>query len=177
MGDPGVDLLAAASDILATEGLAGLTVRRVAEAAGCSTMAIYSRFGGKSGLFEALARQGFERLAAAQAAAADAAGDSARDRLHAMCRSQREVARADPLRYRLMFGAIAELGDEARRAARASIELLAAALEQAAPSADSARAAELLFAVCHGVISAELAAVIEPSDERLRDAVDRALPV
>jgi AcrR family transcriptional regulator len=46
-----------------------LTVRRVAEQAGTSTMGIYSQFGGRPGLLEAIYRRGFDQLRAALVAA------------------------------------------------------------------------------------------------------------
>src|SRR5215213_5805048 len=55
-------LLAAAHDLLAREGAAALTVRRIAAAAGVSTMNVYSRFGGKDGVLDALLIEGFEKL-------------------------------------------------------------------------------------------------------------------
>ena len=56
-------LLAAAHDLLATEGAGALTVRRIAAAAGMSTMNVYSRFGGKDGVLDELFVDGFRRLA------------------------------------------------------------------------------------------------------------------
>lgn len=55
-------LLVAAHDLLATEGPSALTVRRIATAAGMSTMNVYSRFGGKDGVLEELFTDGFTRL-------------------------------------------------------------------------------------------------------------------
>ena len=37
-------------------------MRRIAAAAGCSTMGLYSRFGGKDGVVDELYAEGFERL-------------------------------------------------------------------------------------------------------------------
>lgn len=58
------ELLAAAEALLASDGAAGLSVRRLAEAAGTSSRAIYSVFGGKEGLLTALFREAFEALSA-----------------------------------------------------------------------------------------------------------------
>ncbi len=55
----------AAADLLASEGPEALTVRRIAATAGCSTMGLYSRFGGKDGVVERLWLDGFSRLRAA----------------------------------------------------------------------------------------------------------------
>ena len=55
-------LLTAAHDLLANEGPTALTVRRIAAAAGVSTMNVYSRFGGKDGVLDELFAEGFRRL-------------------------------------------------------------------------------------------------------------------
>lgn len=55
-------LIVAAEHLLATEGVAGLSARRLAEAAGTTTRAIYSLFGGMEGLLRSLFREGFRAL-------------------------------------------------------------------------------------------------------------------
>lgn len=56
------DLLRAAHEVLEKEGPGAMTVRAIAAQAGISTMAVYSRFGCKAKILEALYRQGFELL-------------------------------------------------------------------------------------------------------------------
>ena len=56
------DLLRAAQEVLEKEGPGAMTVRAIASRAGISTMAVYSRFGGKAKILEALFRRGFELL-------------------------------------------------------------------------------------------------------------------
>ena len=63
-------LLASASDILESEGPDGLSVRRIAAAAGVAPMGVYNHFDSKFGIVEALYVQGFHRLADAMAAMA-----------------------------------------------------------------------------------------------------------
>src|ERR1700733_11900840 len=58
-------LLASAADILESEGPDGLSVRRIAAAAGVAPMGVYNHFESNSGTIEALYIQGFERLGAA----------------------------------------------------------------------------------------------------------------
>jgi AcrR family transcriptional regulator len=58
-------ILDAALRLLADEGHAALTVRRVATEAGCSTIGVYTWFGGKDGLIDALWTEGFASFAAA----------------------------------------------------------------------------------------------------------------
>lgn len=48
------EMLGQAALILARDGMAGLSLRKLAEACGTSTMAVYSLFGGKDGLLDAL---------------------------------------------------------------------------------------------------------------------------
>src|SRR5918993_2615370 len=81
---PDVDIreriVAAGLMALSDDNAAELTVRRVAKLAGSSTMCIYTRFGGRTGMVEAVYRKGFELLrdqltaATAQAAAPDPTG-------------------------------------------------------------------------------------------------------
>lgn len=63
-GDPGgrERFIAAGLRVLHERGAAELTLRRVAELAGSSTMGIYSCFGGRAGMLEAMYRRGFELL-------------------------------------------------------------------------------------------------------------------
>ena len=54
-------LLELADARLASEGPGGLSMRRLANAAGCSTMVFYTAFGDKAGLIEALAAREVDR--------------------------------------------------------------------------------------------------------------------
>jgi AcrR family transcriptional regulator len=56
-------VLSAAVEILATDGVAGLTARRVAHDAQTSTPAVYELFGDKGGLIRAVFFEGFRLLA------------------------------------------------------------------------------------------------------------------
>jgi AcrR family transcriptional regulator len=57
-------ILAAARRLLDKEGAEAVTMRRVADAAGITAMAIYRHFTDRSGLLNAVADQGFAELAA-----------------------------------------------------------------------------------------------------------------
>ena len=57
-----VALLDAAGALLHAEGPQALTTRRLADAVGTSTQAIYTLFGGKEGIVRAMYREGFDRL-------------------------------------------------------------------------------------------------------------------
>src|SRR5256885_199545 len=56
-------LIEAAARLIANEGAAGLTLRRVADEVGTSTMAIYTHFGGMPELRRAVRLEGVARLA------------------------------------------------------------------------------------------------------------------
>jgi AcrR family transcriptional regulator len=94
-------LLRAAHDLLASEGPVALTVRRIATVAGVSTMNVYSRFGGKDGVVDALFVDGFRRMAD-QMAAGPATDDPLAD-LRECGQAYRRFARENPTYYELMF--------------------------------------------------------------------------
>src|SRR5438105_9415646 len=58
-------VLESAARLLAEEGPHGLSLRRIAAEAGGSTQLVYTLFGGKPGLADALYAEGFGRLSAA----------------------------------------------------------------------------------------------------------------
>lgn len=57
-------LVETAARIIATDGLAGLTLRRLTRDVGTSTMAIYTHFGSMDELRHAIRREGFARMGA-----------------------------------------------------------------------------------------------------------------
>jgi len=61
IADPAVRtaLLENAARLIATEGTTGLTLRRLAEETGTSTMAVYTHFGGMQSLRDEVRREGF----------------------------------------------------------------------------------------------------------------------
>jgi AcrR family transcriptional regulator len=93
--------------VLHEQGAAELTVRRVAELAGSSTMGIYSRFGGRAGMLEAIYRRGFELLkdaiTAAPAVTADRADADPSRPIIALATAYRRFGLDNPALYALMF--------------------------------------------------------------------------
>ncbi len=100
--DQGRRILEAASELLSQEGASALSVRRIAAAAGCSTMGLYSRFGGKDGVVDELFAEGFERLI--EAMQAKAPTDDPLADLRACAESYRDTALANATHYMVMFG-------------------------------------------------------------------------
>lgn len=95
-------LLEGALRIVDTEGAAGLTVRAVANAAGCSTMGVYTHFKGKSGLIDAVVEHGFDRLDETLAEADGAAGGKCPG-LIAGALAYGDWAIAHPTQFQVMF--------------------------------------------------------------------------
>src|SRR5437763_9593343 len=107
-------LIEAAARLIATEGASGLTLRRVADAVGTSTMAIYTHFGGMPELRRAVRREGFARLAEHLGQVRESE-DPVAD-LALLGRAYYENALSNPHLYRVMFAE--QPLDEADAAAR-----------------------------------------------------------
>jgi AcrR family transcriptional regulator len=95
-------LLDAAEAILATDGLAGLTVRRVADEVGTTTRAVYSSLGSKEALLTGLGARAFDLLGA-QVAAVPRSDDPAADLIAAGTTGFRRWALDHPALFRLGF--------------------------------------------------------------------------
>jgi len=179
-------LLDAASRLLVTQGPQALTMRRVAAAVGCSTTVLYTAFGSKDGLADALFREGFERLR--HHLEAVASGDGPLARLRALAHAYRDSALESRSYYGVMFQqAIPGYRPSAASlaAAGASLEVLTdavrACMDAGALRAGDPRAvAEVLWAAVHGAVSLELAGHFpdpEVAAERFRTlAAAAALP-
>lgn len=177
-------MLDAASRLLVEEGATALTVRKVAEAVNCSTTLLYSIFGGKDGLSNALYLEGFARFKQdfaefqnnfgtrnsgannlnANKTSVSSTATQGIDRLWLYAASYRDYARRNPSYYMVMFGdAIAGFVPplESRTAAWESFTPLIAEFEHcmqqgSLPASNPGMAARLLWSAMHGVISLEL---------------------
>jgi AcrR family transcriptional regulator len=155
-------ILEAALDVLTTQGSAALSVRNIAKRAGCSTTGIYTWFGGKDGLIDAIWIDGFTSFAAALRRAR---GATPLDRLVSQARIYRRWALANPRHYSVMFMGAAighEPGPDAVGAATPAFESLHAVVM------DAQRAGQLLdanpetvaltvWSMSHGLAAIELA--------------------
>ena len=172
-------LVTASLDILQADGPAELTVRSVAEVAGSSTMGIYTNFGGRAGLLDAVYLRGFEllrdalanaRTGSAPAGPATAPTDRApaspaTDHILALARIYREFALANPPLYALMFERpLLGLDPSPQLRSQAlgmTFGLLVAEVDAAAEqgllaTSDPARVAYLIWTAIHGMVSIEL---------------------
>jgi AcrR family transcriptional regulator len=94
-------ILGVAVAVLAADGVAGFTTRRVAERAQTSTPAVYELFGDKAGLVREVFFEGF-RLLYARFSRLAQTGDPLAD-LRAVSRTFRDFVREDPALAELMF--------------------------------------------------------------------------
>lgn len=119
-------LLQAGEQLLEERGLAALSLRELARAAGVSHTAPYRHFKDKAALLRGIAQCGFERLRADIEAAGRGAGDPAQ-RLEEAAVAYVEFAVRHPAQTQLMFGGgPASMADDAdyRESARAAYRAL-----------------------------------------------------
>ncbi|WP_174278001.1 TetR/AcrR family transcriptional regulator [Goekera deserti] len=170
--DPRVrdELVERAAELLA--GTGPVSLRAVAAAAGTSTMAVYTHFGGMPGLWRAVRQQGFTHLAR-RLATAPRTADPVRD-VMAFGTAYVANALAHPALYRAMFDDRSELDDAA--AADAALGVLVQAVERArvagrfSTDVDPAGAALQLWAMTHGLVALVIGGVLP------REALDAHLP-
>ncbi|MDT5005888.1 MAG: hypothetical protein QOJ24_3064 [Mycobacterium sp.] len=92
--------------VLERDGMAALSARKLAAETGTSTMAVYTHFGGMTGLIDAIAGETFVRFTAALTEV-ERTDDPVAD-FFVMGVHYREFALANPQRYQMMFGTTAD---------------------------------------------------------------------
>lgn len=152
--------LDAALAVLFEGGANGLTVRGVAEATGASTISVYARFGGRTGLLDALYERTFDSLRGMLEALPPSSDDGVGD-LVQLALEYRLFAKESPARYALMFERpVPDFDpDPALRAAvlRTTFGMFTARVQHVSPpGADPRRAGYQLWTTMHGLVSAEL---------------------
>ncbi|GHE83172.1 TetR family transcriptional regulator [Amycolatopsis deserti] len=152
--------LQAALKVLLEHGVSGLTVRSVAEAAGTSTIGVYTRFGGRNGVLDALYERTFEMLHEKFAAVPRVPGDPAAGIL-ALARAYRRFALDSPARYSFMFEQSVPGFDpdpDLRAfAQRSTFDLLVDRVTPATPPGrDPNVTGYLIWTTMHGLVSVEL---------------------
>ena len=179
-------LLAAARAAAADHGWHAVTVRRVAERAGCSPALVYEYFASKDALLLELVRDGFRLLRAQVEAARDATPDGTRDgtpdaaaALGAIGRAYWAFARDHADLYQVMygFGGTRFRADETwaeGAAVGAALAPVVSALSGPGTAPDEVeRRVYTLWATVHGLVALVLAGRIAggwPAGESLADA-------
>lgn len=155
-------LISAAHQLLEQDGPEALTVRRIANAAGMSTMNVYSRFGGKDGVIDELYADGYRRLFS-EVDVIPAGADVPADLLR-IAATYRSWALANPRYYSIMFRSAVpnfEPTDESVEIALGGLVKLVERIVDGQRSGhivarDAREIAAWLWATCHGMISLEL---------------------
>ena len=179
--EQGQRILEAASELLSTEGASALSVRRIAAAAGCSTMGLYSRFGGKDGVVDELYAEGFERLV--DAMKANQPTDDALADLRRGAGCYRDTALANATHYMVMFGGAVpgfEPSDASHELAHAAFNGLVGKVARCTDAGlfdgSPDQIAELLWGSIHGLVMLEIVG-INPLMSDPSTRFDRALDV
>ena len=144
--------------LLEERGPGALRIRDVADAAGQSTMGVYTHFGSKQGLLEQVYLHGFRRLEERlNSVASDRQG---RAGLLAFALAYRAFAVDNEALYGLMFERATPdfvPSDASRMAGLATFELLAGRVAAWRPDlAEPAADAHLVWGTMHGLVSIEL---------------------
>jgi AcrR family transcriptional regulator len=164
-------LLDVAGRILADEGAAALSARRLATEVDVSTRAIYSLFDGMPAVLAALYRRGFEHLL--DACERTPRQDDAVAETRVLADVYRQVALANPELYLLMFQRPVPTfrpSDEDFAFAVRGFDRLRDAVERAISQRrlrgrDVGRTTYQLWAVVHGLTSLELTGFLDSRDE------------
>jgi AcrR family transcriptional regulator len=156
-------LLDAAEAIVEAQGPDALSVRAAADAVGVSTRAVYSSFGSKAGLLDALSQRAYELLGTA-IRALPVTDDPAGDVVEAGLRVFRPMATGHPSLFRLAFQRIVpevKVGEGTRAAAADAFALLCGRFERLEAQGrlggrDARTAAAAFNALCEGLATTEL---------------------
>jgi AcrR family transcriptional regulator len=166
------NLIEAAAKLLAEEGPQALSTRRLAAAVGTSTMAVYTRFGGKQDLIRAMVREGF-RLLDQRMGAVGETPDPVAD-IVALGSAYRYNALEHRHLYGVMFNGSGLVGfaltEEDRQHGRYTLTHLVGAVNRCMESGrfqpgDSQLVAHQMWIALHGLVTLELGGyLVEPYD-------------
>jgi AcrR family transcriptional regulator len=149
--------------MIATEGVAGLTLRRLAAAVGTSTMAIYTHFGGMDQLRREVRREGFSRLGA-HLSAVTVTSDPVVD-LALLGWAYYLSARANPNLYRAMFldGPIDDAdNDTGLETFDQVVDAVQRCVDAGRFDGDAYQLATQLWAILHGLVALQFARLLSP---------------
>ncbi|MDP9358250.1 MAG: TetR/AcrR family transcriptional regulator C-terminal domain-containing protein [Chloroflexota bacterium] len=149
-------IVAAALRLIDEQGMAALSMRKLAAELGVDPMAIYHHLPGKAAVLAALVEDVFSRLRVPPAS-----GEGWQDRVRAFARAYRDVVRSHP---NLVRHVVASAEVAATAVLEASEELYAALMAAGLGPVTVVRAADLVVDYVHGFALAEAAGPLEPSD-------------
>jgi AcrR family transcriptional regulator len=162
-------ILEAVSILFLEGGTAALSVRAIAEAAGVSTIGIYSHFDGKQGILDALYIEGFEAVDHAMSVLD--LGLSPVDAILRAASNYLELAESRRAHYNLIFGESDTLyipGPEARLAGAVAFNKNVALAANLLPDSISRHAQEIvamqIWSILHGAVALQRHGVSEIVD-------------
>lgn len=172
-------LLDVAVNLLQSDGPDSLTMRRIAAEAGCTTTVIYTMFGNREGLAEALYLEGFERFRRYLEAVPQRR--SPYEHLTALGPAYRQACLSEPGYYSLMFERAIpgfEPSERARTLARAALNILDRVIADCISAGyliptQPRKIADAFWAAAQGAISLERAGHLR--DGRTYEAVTTAI--
>ncbi|WP_028936583.1 TetR/AcrR family transcriptional regulator [Pseudonocardia spinosispora] len=163
-----VRLLEQAVRTLSKEGPDGLSLRKLAAQVGTSTTAVYSLFGGKPGLLNAVFDEAFDRFA--QRLGTVEHVDDLIEQGIALAAAYRSSALDEPHFYQVMFGQVGgELTPDEESVRRATatftplVEWVRQAMDAGLLREENPRTvATTMWSVMHGLVSLELRSLLPP---------------
>ena len=168
-------LIEQAARILGEEGPSALSARRLATAAGTSTMAVYTHFGSMAGVVDEVSTEGFRRLID-HVDAVGTSPDTLVD-LRRMAGAYRDNALENRHLFGVMFGAISLGGFHGRGAdpevAAAAFDQIVSGIERAMDAGvllagDPRAVAAQFWSALHGYVMLELAGMDRVVDDSER---------
>ncbi len=163
-------LLAAGAELLHTEGRQAVTVRRVADAVGTSTRAVYSLFGDKDGLLRALSEDVAETMRRHHEEIPERADPIAE--IVELALGYRAAALEKPNLYGVFFDEVrlgADPDDELFALVYRSFDRVLRTIRRCLaqgrfPGRDEFAVGRFLYALVHGLASLELRGILGPPD-------------
>jgi AcrR family transcriptional regulator len=167
-------ILDTAKRLLLAEGPGALTVRRISGEVGCSTKVIYTIFGGKDGLSEALWLEGFARFE--RRLLAVPVQEDPLAWLHAALECYRAYALDEPDYYRVMFQhamPVFRPSVEAMYAGLRTFDILIRGVESCLRAGrlrggSAEEIANVTWMAIHGAVSLEISGFIDASEAEPR---------
>ncbi|GHE04999.1 TetR/AcrR family transcriptional regulator [Streptomyces alanosinicus] len=156
-------LVVCATEMLATRPQESVTLRALAAAAGASTTAVYSLFGGKDGLIRAVRDRAVEGLFQ-DVSAVPASEDPLAD-IHALAVAYRRWGCGHRHLYTVLFGGVQSFEPTGAVGGRDPIGPLVAAIERGVSGAvlagEATSIALSLWVTLHGLVTLELAGALD----------------
>ncbi|MGV4983294.1 TetR/AcrR family transcriptional regulator [Streptomyces sp. NPDC001709] len=172
-------LVACATEMLATGSRESVTVRSVAAAAGASTTAVYSLFGGKDGLIGAVRDRAVAGLF--QELSAVPTSDDPLADLYALAIAYRLWGRGHSHLYTVLFGGAQSFDPSGTVGTHDPVRPLIAAIDRAVTSSvlagEATSIALSLWVTLHGLVMLELAEALDTptAEAAFRSAIHAAL--